>query len=83
LRFDLWEFANHKFRIETLTLDGETVIEPIQGNIEVKGVGNAIAVSHLVFTISNLHFKSPGIINFILYVDDKELSSIPLYLSMG
>ena len=83
LRFDLWEFANHQFKIETRTLDGETVIETIQGNVEVKGVGNATAVSHLVFTISNLHFKRPGVINFILYVDEKEVSSIPLYLSVG
>ena len=83
IRFDLWEFANHQFRIETKTLEGETVIDPIQGNVDVKGVGNATAVSHLVFTISNLHFKNPGLINFILYVDDKELSSIPLYLSNG
>jgi hypothetical protein len=51
--------------------------------VEVKGVGNATAVSHLVFTISNLHFKSSGVINFILYIDDKELASIPLYLSVG
>jgi hypothetical protein len=81
LRFDLWEFSNHKFRIETKTLDGAAIMDSIQGNVEVKGVGNATAVSHLVFTISNLHFKTPGVINFILYVDDKELSSIPLYLS--
>jgi hypothetical protein len=59
------------------------VIKPIKGNVEVKGVGNATAVSHLVFTISNLHFKSSGVINFILYIDDKALSSIPLYLSSG
>ena len=83
LRFDLWEFSNHQFRIETKTLEGDTIIEPIQGNIDVKGVGNATAVSHLVFAISNLHFKSPGVINFTLYVDEKELSSVPLYLSTG
>ena len=59
------------------------VIKPIEGNLEVKGAGNATAVSHLVFTISNLHFKSSGVINFILYIDDKEQTSIPLYLSMG
>jgi len=83
LRFDLWEFSNHQFRIETRDLDGGMIINPIQGNLEVKGVGNATAVSHLVFTISNLHFKNPGVINFILYIDDKEFSSIPLYLSAG
>jgi len=83
LRFDLWEFANHQFKIETRDLNGEMAIKPIKGNVEVKGVGNATAVSHLVFTISNLHFKSSGVINFILYIDDKELASIPLYLSMG
>jgi len=83
LRFDLWEFASHEFKIETRDLNGEMVIKPIRGNVEVKGVGNATAVSHLVFTISNLHFKSSGVINFILYIDDKELSSLPLYLSTG
>jgi len=83
LRFDLWEFSNHHFRIETRDLNGETVIKPIKGNVEVKGVGNTTAVSHLVFTISNLHFKSSGVINFTLYIDEKEVASIPLYLSMG
>ena len=83
LRFDLWEFSTHQFRIETRDLNGQTVIKPIQGNVEVTGAGNATAVSHLVFTISNLHFRSAGVINFILYIDDKELSSIPLYLSSG
>ena len=80
LRFDLWEFGNHNFRIETRDLDGEQSIETIVGNVEVKGVGNASAVSHLVFSISNLHFKKPGLVNFILYIDDKEIGSIPLYV---
>ena len=83
LRFDLWEFSNHQFKIETRDLDGQMAINPIHGNLEVKGVGNATAVSHLVFTISNLHFKNPGVINFSLCIDDKELSSIPLYLCKG
>jgi len=83
LRFDLWEFSNHQFRIETRDLDGKTVINPIQGTVEVKGAGNATAVSHLVFAISNLHFKNSGVVNFVLFIDDKELASIPLYLSTG
>ena len=83
LRFDLWEFSNHEFRIETRDLNGEMMIKPIEGGLEVKGVGNATAVSHLVFTISNVQFKNPGVINFTLYIDNKELSSIPLYLSHG
>ncbi|GBU27615.1 hypothetical protein R84B8_01149 [Treponema sp. R8-4-B8] len=58
-------------------------METINGNIEVKGVGNASAVSHLVFSISNLHFKNPGLINFVLFIDDKEISSIPLYIRKG
>jgi hypothetical protein len=58
-------------------------METITGNVDVKGVGNATAVSHLVFTISNLHFKSSGVVSFVLYVDDRELSSIPLYIRKG
>ena len=83
LRFDLWEFANHNFRIESHDLDGEVGIEPIRGNVEVQGAGNATAVSHLVFTISNLHFKKSGILNFVLYVDEKEIMSLPLYIRKG
>ena len=83
LRFDLWEFSNHQFKIETRDLDGKTVINPIQGTVEVKGAGNATAVSHLVFAISNLHFKNSGVVNFVLFIDEKELASIPLYLSTG
>ena len=80
LRFDLWEFGPHTFRIETRDLDGEMSMETINGNIEVKGVGNASAVSHLVFSITNLQFKTPGLVNFILFIDDKEIDSIPLYI---
>ena len=55
-------------------------IETINGNIDVRGVGNASAVSHLVFSIGNLHFKKPGLLNFVLFIDDKEIDSLPLYI---
>jgi hypothetical protein len=80
IRYDLWEFGSHSFRIETRDLNGQMNIEPVSGNMEVKGVGNASAVSHLVFSISNLQFKSSGVVNFVLYIDEKETNSIPLYL---
>jgi len=80
IRFDIWEFGNHSFRIETLDLNGEMSLETINGNLEVKSAGNATTVSHLLFTITNLHFETSGVINFILYVDDKEISSIPLHI---
>jgi hypothetical protein len=83
LRFDLWEFANHRFRIESHDLDGESSIEPISGNIEVLGAGNTTTVSHLVFTISNLYLKKSGVLNFVLYLDDKEIMTIPLYVRKG
>ncbi len=83
LRFDLWEFGTHSFRIETRDLDDETIMEPIAGRIIAKGAGNATAVSHILYSINNLKFKSSGIVNFILYIDDKEITSIPLYLRQG
>jgi len=83
VRFDLWEFGQHSFRIETRDLEGEMSMEAINGNIEVRGVGNATAVSHLVFSISNLHIKKSGLVNFVLFIDDKELDSLPLYIRKG
>ena len=83
IRFDLWEFTNHSFRVESYDLDGEMGIEPIRGNVDVQGGGNATAVSHLVFSISNLHIKKSGILNFVLYIDEKEVMSLPLYIRKG
>ncbi|MCL2832690.1 MAG: hypothetical protein FWD78_05935 [Treponema sp.] len=83
LRFDLWEFSKHTFRIESHDLDGNIGIKPISGDVDVQGGGNATAVSHLVFTINNLRFQKNGIINFILFIDDKEVMSIPLYIRKG
>jgi hypothetical protein len=83
IRFDIWEFSDHSFRIETRDLDGEMSIEPISGKLEVKGAGNATSVSHLMFAISNLRFSSSGVVNFVLYVDDREIASLPLYIRKG
>jgi len=83
IRFDLWEFAEHTFRIETRDLNGESSMDPIAGSLDVKGVGNATAVSHLMFTIGHLFFKSSGVVNFTLFIDDRETASIPLYVRKG
>ena len=83
IRFDIWEFSSHSFRIEARDLDGEIHIEPVTGTIDVKGAGNATAVSHLVFTITNLHFQLNGVVNFVLFIDDREIASLPLYIRKG
>jgi hypothetical protein len=83
IRFDIWEFSSHSFRVEARDLDGEVTVEPVTGTVDVRGAGNATAVSHLVFSISNLRFASSGVVNFVLYVDDREISSVPLYIRKG
>jgi hypothetical protein len=83
LRFNINEFNEHTFRIESRDLDGEACTPPVSGSINVKGVGNATAVSHLVFSINNLRFGASGVFSFILYIDDKEAGSIPLYVRKG
>ncbi|MDR0568270.1 MAG: hypothetical protein LBG87_03590 [Spirochaetaceae bacterium] len=83
IRFDIWEFSQHTFRIESRDINGEMTMNVISGNVDVKGAGNATAVSHLVFTISNLRFKHYGVFNFILYIDNKEICSIPLHVRKG
>ncbi|MDR2738339.1 MAG: hypothetical protein LBB68_00675 [Treponema sp.] len=80
IRFDMWEFNSHNFRIETVDLNGELNIEPITGQVNVAGEGSGGAITHLVFTFSNLRFTNPGVVNFVLYIDNKELSSIPLHI---
>ena len=58
-------------------------MNPINGNLEARGAGNTTAVSHIVFSIMNLHFKDSGLINFVLFIDDKEAGHLPLYIRKG
>lgn len=83
LRHDLWEFGRHSFRVETRDLDGASVAAPVEGTLEVRGVGNATAVSHIIFNVANVHFKASGVIGWTLYVDDAEAATIPLYVRKG
>ncbi|MDR2865567.1 MAG: hypothetical protein LBV68_08165 [Spirochaetaceae bacterium] len=80
IRFNISEFSPHAFKIEARDLDGEVCMEPIAGTIDVRGIGNATSVSHLVFNIASFRFNNAGVINFILYIDDREQSSVPLYV---
>jgi hypothetical protein len=80
MRFNIGEFTTHPFRIETRDLDGAACIKPISGSINVKSTNNATTVSHFVLGANNLRFTMPGVTNFILYIDDKEIASIPLYV---
>jgi hypothetical protein len=83
LRHDLWEFGRHRFRVETRDLDGAAISAPVEGTLEVRGVGNATAVSHIIFGVSNARFKAPGVIAWTLFIDDAETATIPLYLRKG
>jgi len=83
IRFDLWEFSYHAFRIECTDLDGNANLKPITGDLDIQGSGNTTAVHHLVFSIANLRLARHGTLNFILFVDEKEIMSIPLYIRKG
>ncbi|HCM29140.1 MAG: hypothetical protein A2Z99_07540 [Treponema sp. GWB1_62_6] len=83
LRFDIWEFGRHVFHVESRDLDGAALVAPVDGTLEVRGAGNATAVSHVVFNVSGVRFAGPGVINLSLHVDEKEIASIPLYVRKG
>jgi hypothetical protein len=80
LRFDIWEFGAHEFRIEARDVDDKPGLHTINGTLNVYGSDNSTAVSHLIFGVTNLTFSKPGVVNFILFIDNKEAASIPLYL---
>lgn len=83
LRFDIWEFGRHVFRVETRDLDGAPVMEPLSGSLDVRGVGNATAVSHILFNAAGVRFAGPGVVAFVLFMDDREAASVPLYVRKG
>lgn len=80
LRFDLWEFGTHEFTVESRDLDGQAIAPPVSGKLEVRGVGNATAVSHILYNMGGVRFSHPGVASFVLTIDGKEISSVPLYL---
>jgi len=83
IRFDLWEFTRHHFRIEIRDLKGNLAIEPISGSLEIRGSENTTALSHLIYSIANFQCTAPGVLNFVLSIDDKEIASIPLHIRKG
>lgn len=83
LRHDLWEFGRHRFRVEARDLDGAEAAAAVEGGLEVRGVGNATAVSHILFSVSNARFKAPGVVSWTLFSDEAEAATIPLYLRKG
>jgi hypothetical protein len=80
IRFEMWEFGSHDLRLETRDLGGELNIEPIRGKIEVRDAGNSTSVTHLVFSLNNLRFNKAGVITLTMFIDEKEMGSIPLYI---
>lgn len=80
IRFDLWELGSHGFRIEARDIDGNSYVKPVEGSITIRDVGNATSVVHLLYTFTDLKCKIPTVINFIFYVDEKEITATPLYI---
>ncbi|WP_304224395.1 hypothetical protein [Gracilinema caldarium] len=80
LRFDIWELGLHSFKIEARDLDGNSYVQPVEGTLTIRDVGNASSVVHLLYSFMDLKCKMPTVINFILYIDDKEITSTPLYI---
>ncbi|MDR2600858.1 MAG: hypothetical protein LBC53_00150 [Spirochaetaceae bacterium] len=81
LRFDLWEIKDHTFRIEMRDLNGGCAIKPVEGKLQTSSGENTTAVSHLVFTIGNIRLFCETVFNFVLFVDDQEISTSPLYIN--
>lgn len=78
------EAGEHRLAISLKTPDGAELIPPIEGMLHLGPgpghLGGEIRFPHIL-NLNGIVFPAPGQYSFDIRVDDKYLTSLPLYLS--
>ena len=82
LRFSEKETGDHHFKIMLKDEREKDLVQPVTGIITVHPpVNGQFSAANIVLTFNQLRFEQPGRYSFILYVDEKWISGLPLTVS--
>ena len=81
IRFSKVEEGFHKLRITLSDDDGLAIIPAMNGSFEIVMAREAVSFAqNLIFHLQALEFPKFGDYSFNLFLDDKLIDSLPLYL---
>lgn len=81
IRFSKVEEGIHKLRITLTDDDGQTVVPAMNGSFEIMMAPEAVSFAqNLIFNLQSLEFPRFGDYSFNLFLDEKLIDSLPLYL---
>jgi hypothetical protein len=80
IRFQVYELGRHDMRIELVDNSGDRLAPPIDGSLNVNGIGGDSACANLSLNILNLRVEREGSWRLVLSIDGQERASVPLYI---
>jgi len=80
LRFAEKEKGVHNFKLKLIDANGEEIVPPIEGNINVMPTNHQYSAINIVINLNQLNFEKEGRYSFELYIDDDWATGLPLNL---
>jgi hypothetical protein len=80
IRFQVYELGNHAVRMELVDGAGDRLAPPLDGAMNVDGIGGDSACANLALNVMNLRVEREGSWKLVLSIDGQERASVPLYI---
>lgn len=80
IRFQVYELGRHEVRVELVDASGERMVPPVEGVMNVNGIGGGSACANMALNLANLRLEREGSWKLALFVDDQERASVPLFI---
>ena len=82
MRFEVVEGGKHRLKIAILDPNGGNLVPPLEGEFEVKvPSGLDSAVFNFTINISQIQFNAPGKHAVVLFIDGRQVRSVPLLVA--
>ncbi len=80
VRFQVYELGAHTVRMELLDASGDRLAPPLDGSMNINGIGGDSACANLVLNMTNLRIEREGSWRLVLTIDDQERATVPLFI---
>jgi len=80
IRFQVYELGAHAMRIDIVDASGDRLAPPLEGSLNVNGIGGDSACANMALNVVNLRVEREGSWRLALSIDGQERASVPLYV---
>ncbi len=80
IRFAIYELGDHQIHIEIKDANGSDLAPPLDGQINVNGIGGDSACTNLTLNLMNIQLTCETSWRITLSIDGQERAHIPLFI---